>query len=102
MIQSPSPNGRNGDGRFAKGNPGGPGNPQAKAVARLRSAMLEAIGPEDIAAVARQLVALAKSGNVQAAREVLDRCLGRPLEADILERLDALERQGERAPEEWP
>ncbi len=42
-------------------------------------------------AIAAKLVELAKSGSVPAATEVLDRCLGRPVEADLLERLEELE-----------
>ena len=42
-------------------------------------------------AIAAKLVELAKSGSVPAAKEVLDRCLGRPVEADLLERLEELE-----------
>ena len=85
------PNGRDDRGRFAPGNVGGPGNPHAKQVGKLRSAMLKAVTEKDMRAVVMKLVELAKSGNVPAAREVLDRCLGRPVEADLLERLEQLE-----------
>jgi len=50
-AQAPSPigsNGRGSDGRFAKGNPGGPGNPFARQVAALRQNMLDAVTGEDI------------------------------------------------------
>lgn len=85
------PNGRDAAGRFAKGNSGGKGNPYAKRVALLRKAMLDAVTEEDIGAILGKLVELALSGNVPAAKEVLDRCLGRTLEADLLERLEQLE-----------
>ena len=42
-------------------------------------------------AILGKLVSLARSGNVPAANEVLDRCLGKHLEADLLERLEQLE-----------
>jgi len=84
-------NGRDTAGRFAPGNSGGPGNPHAKQVGSLRSAMLRAVSEEDMEAILGKLVALARSGNVPAAKEVLDRCLGRHLEADLLERLEQLE-----------
>ena len=93
-MKTPSPNGANGrgsTGRFTLGNPGGPGNPYAKRVAALRAAMLDAVSEEDMAAVLGKLIELAKAGNVPAAKEVLDRCLGRTLEADLLERLEQLE-----------
>jgi len=48
-------------------------------VAELREALLGAVTPDDLAAIVHALVARAKSGDVAAAREVLDRCLGRPV-----------------------
>ena len=88
---APFGNGRDASGRFAKGNSGGPGNPQAKRVGELRTAFLEAVSTEDMRLLARKLLEQAKAGDVQAAREVLMRTLGRPTEADILERMDHLE-----------
>ena len=93
-MVNPSRNGSDGRderGRFAPGNPGGPGNPHAKQTGELRSAMLKAVTEKDMRAVVMKLVELAKSGNVPAAKEVLDRCLGRPVEADLIERLDQVE-----------
>ena len=49
----PKPNGPNGgrgeDGRFLAGNPGGPGNPYSRQVAKLRQAILDAVTPQDVA-----------------------------------------------------
>jgi hypothetical protein len=78
-------------GRFAQGNTGGPGNPFAKAVGQLRSALMTAVTKADIEAIIAGMVKEAKAGNVAAAREVLDRCLGKPVEADLLVRLEELE-----------
>jgi len=53
-MRAPSPNGgngRNAAGRFVEGNVGGPGNPHAKEVARLRSAMLNAVTVDDLRAI---------------------------------------------------
>jgi hypothetical protein len=80
-MTSPSPNGRNARGRFAKGNLGGPGNPYARRVADLRAALLESVTEQDIRAVARALVKRAKEGEVPAVRELLDRLLGRTADA---------------------
>lgn len=97
MIQksSPSPDGsnsgRDGGGRFTKGNPGGVGNPFAKQVGRLRSAMLKAVTEEDMRAIVAKLVESAKKGNVQAAKEIMNRCLGKPQEADLIARIEELE-----------
>ena len=88
---APSPNGRDGKGRFTAGNAGGPGNPHAKRIGQLRSALLTAVTAKDISAIVRELVARAKAGDVRAIREVFDRTLGRPLEADLIERLEQLE-----------
>ena len=87
MLQ-PSPtgsNGRDGAGRFAPGNQVAKGNPHAKRVGALRTAMLDAVSEEDMRAIISKLVELAKAGSVQASREVLERCLGKVQEADLLE-----------------
>jgi hypothetical protein len=64
---SPSPNASNGGrgpgGRFAKGDPGGPGNPNARRVALLRSALLVSVTPEAVQQVAAALLAQAKAGD---------------------------------------
>ncbi len=78
-------------GRFLVGNPGGPGNPHAARVAKLRSALLRAVTERELRAVVKALVEQARAGNIAAARELLDRVLGKPVEADLLERLEALE-----------
>ena len=85
--------GRDKHGRFARGNPGGPGNPYARQVGRLRATMINAIQPDDLAEVIETLLEMAKSGNIAASKLLLDRCLGPPIQADILERIEALERQ---------
>ena len=84
--------GRAANGRFLKGQwKGGPGNPYARRVAALRSALLKAVTPDDIEAVVRVLIEKALQGDVPAIRELFDRVLGRPVEADFVERLKALE-----------
>lgn len=78
-------------GRFAKGWRGGKGNPLAGKVAKLRAAMINAVSASDLRDVIRAMIAQAKAGDVAAARELLDRLLGKPVEMDLLERLDELE-----------
>ena len=82
---TPSTNGDNGlpevrdaKGRFVPGNPGGPGNPQARNVAAWRGALASAVSAEDIAEVTGKLIEEAKAGEPWAVRELLDRCLGKP------------------------
>ena len=91
MTNAPSPNGRDGRGRFAPGWKGDPGNPRAAQVARLRAEMLDAVTPDDMRAIVSRLVELAKKGDVRAIKEVLDRTLGKPQEPDFIERLEAIE-----------
>lgn len=91
---SPTLNGQNGRderGCFATGNKGGPGNPLAKQVNQLRSALLNAVTKEDIIAIAKVMIKKAKRGNTACIKEVFDRTLGKPIEADLLERLENLE-----------
>lgn len=76
--------GRDASGRFAPGNPGGPGalaHERTKRARELRQALHDAVTPEDMAAVARALIDKAKSGDVAAARELLDRIIGRAIPA---------------------
>lgn len=91
----PSTNGDNGGrtarGTFAKGNAGGPGNPHAKRVARLRSALMRAVTPDDIKGIVRKLIDMARAGDVAAAREVLQRVLGPPVPLSFEERLARIE-----------
>ena len=86
-------NGRDAQGRFAPGNRGGPGNPHAAQVSRLRSALLDAITPDDMRAIVAALIEKARSGDVHAASVLFDRVLGKPLEVDIIDRIEALEAQ---------
>lgn len=76
--------GRDASGRFAPGNPGGPGaiaHERTKRARELRQALHDAVTPEDMAAVARALIDKAKAGDVAAARELLDRIIGRAIPA---------------------
>ena len=75
------------------GNSGGPGNPFAARVGRLRAALIDAVAPDDVRQVVQRLVAKAKAGDIAAAKVLFERVLGRPLQADIIERIEALEEQ---------
>ena len=87
----PVVDGRGPNGQFAPGNKAAKGNPHASQVAKLRSAALRAVTEDKIESIIAKLVELAEEGNVQAAKEVLDRCLGKPQEADLVERIEQLE-----------
>lgn len=43
-------------------------------------------------AIITGLIELAKEGNIAAIKEVFERTLGKPIEADLLERFEAIER----------
>lgn len=87
------PNGRDGRGRFAKGNSGGPGNPHARRVQPLRGALLQAVSADDVRAIVLKLVERAKAGDLDATRELLDRVLGKsaPRDLELEARLEAAE-----------
>src|SRR3712207_2376453 len=96
MSNTPSTtagNGRGEGGRFGPGNKYARGNPHVRRVARLRAELLRAVRPADLRDVAMALLAQAKAGDVAAAKELLQRLLGPPVELDLLERLGSLEAQ---------
>ena len=70
---------RDNRGRFAPGNQAAKGrrHPHAARVQEWRSALTDAITPEDLHQVVRKLVELAKRGERWAVVELLDRCLGK-------------------------
>ena len=68
---------RDDKGRFALGNPGGPGNPYVQRTTALRSVLLDAVSEDDVRDVVAMLIAKAKAGDIAAAREVLDRVIGK-------------------------
>jgi uncharacterized membrane-anchored protein len=59
----------------------------------LRVALLDAVTPDDVQAIVAKLIAMARAGDIAAARTLFDRTLGRPLEADIIARIEALEEE---------
>jgi len=93
MTDPNGANGRDANGRFAKGNPGGPGPAFPRRVAELRAAILDAVTPADVVDVIRALVKAAKGGDVAAAKVFLDRLLGTPLAVDVLDRIERLEEE---------
>jgi hypothetical protein len=69
------------NGRFLPGHCGGPGNPHAQRVHRLRSALLNTVTSTDIEEVVHKLISMAKGGDVAAIKELLDRTIGKPVTA---------------------
>ena len=94
ISETPLPagdNGRDSSGRFVANNRCGKGNPLNRRVGQLRSALIRAVTTDDLKAIIAKLIEQAIAGDVVAAREVLDRTLGKPVECDLLERLADLE-----------
>jgi hypothetical protein len=85
--------GRDTNGRFAKGNPGGPGNPFARRTAASRKAFCEAVSHEDLVDIARALKDRARAGDVAAARLVLAYVVGKPTDVVEPDTLDVQEIQ---------
>ena len=95
-MSKPSTNGtsgRNSNGQFAKGNPGGPGNPYARRVARLRATLLDAVGENGLADIVQGMVTAAKGGDVAAAKLLLSYLLGKPVESVEPDYVEIHERQ---------
>ena len=87
----PSLNGRGQNGRFLRGNGGGPGNPLSAKCNRLRSAMLRSVSPQDMRDLIAKLIELGKNGDVSAIKEVLTRSVGPAISLDLVERLERVE-----------
>ena len=96
VPEDPSTNGEIGSGRdergrFAQGNPGGPGNPHVRRVAQLRAAVMAATTVEQVQEVMERLRELALEGDVRAAVAWLDRVGIRADTADLEERVAEME-----------
>ncbi len=74
--------GRDNQGRFTVGNPGGPGGPRRR-TSELRRAAEEAITPEHVAAMVRKATRMGLEGDLAAMRLVFDRTCGRATEAPV-------------------
>jgi hypothetical protein len=83
--------GRDGSGRFAAGNKGGPGNPFARQTAAARKAIADAVSPEQLAAIAAAMVKKALEGDVGAAKLVFAYAAGKPGATADPDTLDAHE-----------
>jgi len=74
-----------------KGCKGGPGNPLGKRIAQLRTAIIEAVSEDDVRRIVQSLVRKAIEGDTHAAAILFERTVGKPLEIDVIERLEQLE-----------
>src|SRR5438309_4921237 len=85
---SPAPKDRTPDGRCAKDNPGGPGNPHARHCGRMLALLRAAISDDTLVAIIRMLVEKALAKDVSAAKLVLSYKLGKPGPAPNPDQID--------------
>jgi hypothetical protein len=92
-----SPEGRESNGRFAKGNAGGPGNPFARSTAALRATLQRKVTDRDIEEIADRLIADAKNGDKAATKLLFQYVIGKPQPATNPDTLDVDELRGLQA-----
>ncbi len=86
-----APDGREANGRFARGNLGGPGNPFARQTAALRRQLLQAVTQEDMAAICATLILRARAGSVPHVKLLFSYVIGKPTDAVDPDTLDLQE-----------
>src|SRR5262245_26503705 len=79
---------RNAKGQFAKGNPGGPGNPFGRKVAALRARLLNRATDDDWDTIADALIEKARAGDTAAIKLYYQYTLGKPAPAVDPDRAD--------------
>jgi hypothetical protein len=83
--------GRLPDGRFAVGNKLSKGNPFSRRLAGMRTALLDAVGEDQLKRVVTKMVDLAAAGDVAAATLLFQYAVGRPTRAVNPDTLDLAE-----------
>ena len=100
----PFDNGRDASGRFAIGNKGGPGSPVARQARQLRERLNDALfkvcSPDRLLSAIDAVLKLAEAGDVGALKLLMERISGPPINADLAERLEALEEAAKAAERE--
>jgi hypothetical protein len=86
--QNSGPKGRTPGGQFATGNAGGPGNPHARACARMLQAFRDNITEEEMLQICRMLFVKAVGGDITAAKIILSYKIGKPLPAPHPDSID--------------
>jgi hypothetical protein len=85
--------GRDVNGRFRKGNQGGPGNPFARKVAALRKTLLDSVSEQDLKEMIEILKQQARQGDKTAIKLILQYCVGKPEPPKDPDRMDVDEWQ---------
>jgi hypothetical protein len=87
---SPKPQ-RDANGRFARGNSGGPGNPFGRRLAQLRECLLRSATDENIERLANMLMERAFAGDMAAAKLLLLYWIGKPKDVAEPDRVEVEE-----------
>jgi hypothetical protein len=82
------PKERDTEGKFAKGNSGGPGNPHARACAKMLEVFRNAISEDEMLQICRMLFLKAVGGDIGAAKIILSYKIGKPLPAPHPDSID--------------
>lgn len=85
------PRNQGANGRFLPGNRAAKGYPHARRANRLRAELYRVVNVEEFRAIIQAIVKEAKAGDVAAAREIVERLLGKPESADVMARIEELE-----------
>src|SRR4029077_4070264 len=88
VMSTTSTEGRNVSGRFAAGNPGGPGNPFARKTAALRAYLINHVSERDMQDILDILLLNAKGGHLPTIKFLFSYVLGKPkpvVEPDLLD-----------------
>jgi hypothetical protein len=83
-----SPKERDGNGRFAAGNRGGPGNPHARHCARMLEIFRNTVSAEAFARIVCKLIEKAEAGDTSAAKIIVTYVVGKPLPAPHPDSID--------------
>ena len=83
-----APGGRTPGGQFAAGNPGGPGNPHARACARMLQMFRDNFTDDEMVQICRMLYVKAVGGDIGAAKIILSYKIGKPLPAPHPDSID--------------
>ena len=83
-----APGGRTPGGQFAAGNPGGPGNPHARACARMLQMFRDNFTDDEMMQICRMLYVKAVGGDISAAKIILSYKIGKPLPAPHPDSID--------------
>lgn len=90
-VSEVSGSGRTARGTFAPGNKLAKGYPHARRANRLRAELYRVVTVEEFRAIVKAMVDAAKDGDIAAAREIIERLLGKPESVDTLARIEELE-----------